>query len=307
MADLFNRLVSVPFLRLLNRLACDTACRVGGNLGLLAWRLGIRRRLAQRTLTETLGLRGHRRQKILKRSYATMGASFLELFTVGGPDGPERHLHYANPQWQALVHRRHPASVFVTAHLGCWDMAAASQRRFCSRLLAYVKAQHNPPVDAYVNQLRERAGFEVLLAMHGDRSTALKVVRALRQGAPLGLLADQRPWAEHGAPGFFLGIPTWCLPGAGFFAERCRVPLVPGFAVRTRAGRITMFLGRPMPPRGDEAATMQAGLDALSAMIAAFPGQYFWQHNRFRVRLDLPPCADASWRHLGLRQLLTGR
>lgn len=304
--SLLNHLLVLPLLRLCNRLAADTASRLGGGLGVLAFHLGIRRRMAQRALTETLGLRGPARRAVLRRSYATMGAAFVELFTVGGPDGIERHLHYAAPTWQARIHRLHPGGIFITPHLGNWDMAGASQRRYCSRVLAYAKAQHNPEVDAFVNDLRHRAGIEVVLAMHGDRTTAITVLRGLRQGAPLGLLADQRPWAEHGAPGFFLGIPTWCLPGSGFFAERCRKPLVPGVCVRRRAGELVVFMGRPIPPTGDEARTMQVGLDAMSAAIAAFPGQYFWQHNRFKTRLDLPLRPQEPWRVHGLRLLTRG-
>jgi KDO2-lipid IV(A) lauroyltransferase len=300
---LLDRFVILPLLRLFNRLAADTACRVGGGVGVLAWRLGVRRRVAAEAVSETLGLRGRARARVLRRSYATIGASFLELFTIGGPDGPERHVRLANPLWQAWIYRRHQGCVFITPHLGNWDIAAGSQRRFVPRLLAYAKAQHNAAVDAYVNELRARAGIEVLFAMNGDRTSALTVLRALRQGAPLGLLADQRPWAEHGAPGYFLGVPTWCLPGAGFFAERCKVPLIPGMGVRVRAGRTVVFIGRPIAPCGNEAVTMQTGLDALSAIIAAFPGQYFWQHKRFKVRLDLPPRAAECWRERKLHTI----
>lgn len=306
MRHFLNLLVVLPLLRLLNRLAADTASRLGGGLGVLAMHLGVRRRSSQRILTETLGLRGPARRKVLRRSYATIGATFFELFTVGGPDGIERHVHHAAPLWQTRLHRRHPGSILVTPHLGNWDMGAASQRRYCDRLLAYAKMQHNPEVDTYVNDLRRLAGIEVLFAMHGDRTTAVTVLRALRQGTPLGLLADQRPWAEHGAHGYFLGIPTWCLPGSGFFAERCHKSLVPGMCVRRRAGELVMFMGRPIAPTGDELRTMQAGLDAMSAIIAAFPGQYFWQHHRFKTRVDLPPRAEEPWRVHGLRLLTMG-
>jgi KDO2-lipid IV(A) lauroyltransferase len=305
-STLLNRLVVLPFLRLCNQLAADTACRAGAGLGIIAWHLGVRRRVAQQMISETLGLRGPQRRAALKRSYATMGANFLELLTVGGPDGPERHQRYADPAWVAHLYRRHRGCVFVTPHLGNWDMGASCHRRFAPRFVAYAKAQHNAEVDAYINALRQRAGIEVLLAMRGERKSALVAMRAIRDGVPLGLMADQRPWAEHGVPGYFLGIPTPCLPGSGFFAERCQVPLIPGCGIRIRAGVTMLFVGRPVLPCGDETQTMQAGLDRLSAMIAAFPGQYFWQHNRFRTRLDLPPRAQEPWRIHGFRLLNQG-
>ena len=82
---------------LLNRLAADTACRLGGTLGVLAWRLGLRRRVVNEQLSACLGLRGEARAQVARRCYASMGANFLQVWTTGGPDGPERHAEAAFP------------------------------------------------------------------------------------------------------------------------------------------------------------------------------------------------------------------
>jgi lauroyl/myristoyl acyltransferase len=270
----------------------------------LAFHLGVRRRVASGCVATALGLRGDARRRVVRRSYASMGATFLELWTFGGVDGIERHLRYLNPAWQALVHRRHPGCVFLTPHLGNWDLGSHGLRRFAPRILAYAKAQHNPQVDALVNAQRARAGTEVLLAEHGDRTAAVKVMRALRDGVPVGLMADQGPGSREGVPAYFFGVPTYCHAGPGFFAKRGRVPIVPGLCVRVRAGEFAILAGRPLPAEsGDEGQLIQAAMDLLCAMIAAVPGQYFWQHRRFKNRLKLPPRAVEPWRRWGLRLL----
>ena len=69
----------------------DTADRLGGALGVLAYHLGIRRRVVRQTMRLGLpGWPGPRRRDEARRSYATMGANFLQLFAAASK--PERAL-----------------------------------------------------------------------------------------------------------------------------------------------------------------------------------------------------------------------
>lgn len=283
----------------LNRLAADTACRLGGALGVLAWRLGVRRRLAARQLHGCLGLAGPRRARALRRAYASMGAQFLQVWGIGGPDGPERHVRFANPGWAALVARRHPAAVFLTCHLGDWDMAAHALTRVAGEVLVYAKAQHNPEMDALLNARRAAAGLRVVLVQPKDRSGAVLALKALRRGASLGIMADQRP--SGGTAAWFLGRPAWCFDGPAFFARKAGVHIVPGFAVRRRAGDSVVLVGRPFRASGDHAADVQRCMDLITAMVARHPGQYFWHHRRFAgPQPELPPRPAEPWRERGL-------
>ena len=57
--------------------------------------------------------------------------------------------------------------------------------------------------------------------------------------------------------------------------------------------------------RGLGEAAVQHGMDQLSAIIAAFPGQYFWHHRRFKHPVDgLVPRPREPWRTRGLRLLV---
>src|SRR5262249_1482577 len=146
--------------------------------------------------------------------------------------------------------------------------------------------------------------YRVLMARHGDRTSAVTVMRALRDGCSLGLMADQKPADEESEPAFFLGRPTNCHRGPAFFAARAGAALVPGFCVRTRAGVSALFVGRPLEPRAGARLT-QGVMDWYSAMIAAFPGQYFWHHKRFTGTPPvLAPRAVEPWRARGLRLLV---
>lgn len=301
---MLTRLLVLPLLHALSGLAVDTASRLGGMLGTLVFHLGVRRRVASHMIARTLRLRGIHRRDVVRRSYASMGASFTELWTVGGVDGGERHLVCGNPAWLAQALRRHPGCVFLTPHLGNWDLGAHGLARLVPKLFAYAKAQHNELVDEATNAQRAKAGITVLLTRRGDRTTAVQVLRGLRDGCPVGLMADQAPAREEGAEAVFMGVATECHAGPAFFAKKARVPIVPGLCVRRRAGEFCLVVGRPLPhDAGDEAALTQAAMDLLAAMIGAVPGQYFWQHKRFRKRSGPSGRRVEPWRAHGLSLL----
>ena len=301
---MLTRWIMLPLLRALSGLAVDTASRLGGMLGLLVFHLGVRRGVASGCIASALDLRGTQRRDVVRRSYASMGASFTELWTIGGVDGGERHLTTANPTWLATVLRRHPGCIFLTPHLGNWDLGAHGLARLAPKLFAYAKAQHNALIDEATNLQRAKAGITVLLTRRGDRTTAVQALRGLRNGCPVGLMADQAPSSGEGARAVFMGMETDCHAGPAFFAKKAGVPIIPGLCIRRRAGEFQLVIGRPLAAAaGDEAALTQASMDLLGAMIAAVPGQYFWQHKRFKKRSGTAARAVEPWKIHGLSLL----
>lgn len=298
---MLDRFIVLPLLRSLRLLAADTASRLGGSLGVAAFHLGVRRKVASRNVGIALGLTGTARRDVVRTSFASMGASFIELWTIGGVDGIERHLRVFAPTWLSAVLRRNPGCVFVTPHIGNWDIAGFAIAREAPQLLVYAKAQHNPTIDAAANTQRAGLGIGLLFAHHGDRTAAVKALRAVKAGAPLGLLADQGPSDREGVRAVFMGVTTYCHGGPGFFAKRAGVPIIPGFCLRTCAGEFAFMIGRPLAnTAGDEPAMVQASMDLIAAMIARFPRQYFWQHRRFKNDLGRGERAVEPWKIHGL-------
>jgi lauroyl/myristoyl acyltransferase len=305
MPPLAHRWLVAPLLRALGGLSAATADRCGGALGVAAFHLHIRRRVAADTIQRCLGLRGPARARILRRSYASMGANFLGLFTAGRASGWPLGAEQLNPLATAAWLRTHPAMVCVSGHLGVWDLGACLLARVAGRVIGYAKPQHDPATDEIINACRDRLGIRVVFAAAGDRLAATTALRAARDGIPVCLLGDQRPGRTEGAPGWFFDQPAWCHQGPGFFAVRARMALAPALCLRRRAGRYVGFLGRPRTC-ADQDTAVQLAIDLQCALIAACPGQYFWQHRRFAGQ---PPALSARtsspWRGRA-RWALTG-
>lgn len=301
--DLLHRCVTVPLIRLLASVGADTADRAGGSLGVLAFHLGLRRPVVSANLALTLGLRGSKRRDIARRSYATMGANFFSIWTFGGPHGPQSGVRWLNPLWMTHLQRISPGRVMLSPHLGSWDVAGMASAMHSGRVLVYAKKQHDALLDRELCRARNSVGIDILLAREGGLGAALTALRALRAGRTLGLTADQSPGGKDGIPAWFLGVPTLCHGGPAVFARMANVPVVPSFCLRLAAGQYGLFLGRALPANNDDQIMTQAGMDCTSAIIAAFPGQYFWHHRRFKRPIELARRGEEPWRTRGLRLL----
>lgn len=304
MLRLIRRLAVRLSVAAFQRLGADTAGRLGGSLGVAAFHLGIRRSVVRDNLRTTLGMRGWTRRAVARKSYATVGANFLELFTVGSGHGPEQGVETLMPTCLERL-RDGRGKVLLSLHIGTWDMSGHATVRWIGPTVVYAKAQHNAELDQAINQQRNRAGMEVVMARHGQRTGAVNALRALRAGKYLGLLADQKPSSSEGVAAHFLGRPTLCHSGPAFFARRAGTVIFPAACIRIGAGRSRFYVGRPLAACDDDQRVVQAGMDRLSAMIAAVPGQYFWHHRRFRKPAELPARPVEPWRATGVRLWLS--
>lgn len=296
-------------LHLLSRVAAacglDALERAAAAGGQLAYGLGIRRSVVRHNLHQVYGRRlsDRQRRRVMRQSYATVAANFIALFHVGRRGGAQHgEITVVAPTHLASLLGQGGGSgiIWQTGHLGNWDLGAALIGYYDGPFQVYAKPQANAEADAVINGLREALGFQVLLAAHGDRRGAVRAARGLRDGVSLGLIADQGPPPARGVGAWFLGQAVSCHAGSAFFARQCQVPVVTGFLARSGAGRYRFYHFAPVAPQGwSESALLQHLLDQLSACIVALPGQYFWQHRRFKYAMSAPPREDGErWRRL---------
>jgi len=138
--DLLHRCLTVPLIRLLFGVGVDTADRAGAALGVLVFHLGLRRKVVSANIALTLGVRGVTRRDIARRSYATMGANFLSIWTFGGPHGPQSGVRWLNPLWMAHLQRVSPGRVMLSPHLGSWDVAGMAAAVHAGGLLFMLRS-----------------------------------------------------------------------------------------------------------------------------------------------------------------------
>ena len=163
--------------------------------------------------------------------------------------------------------------VFVTGHIGNWDMAGAAFAARGRPVSALVETLKPARWNERVQRTRTAAGVKAIPIENGPR----EMLAALRKQEGLAVLVD-RPLANDGVPVTFFGRPTRVPGGAATLALRTGSPVVPAALVRDPRG--SGYLAHIGPPivgkRGDDPSlVMQRIMSWLEGIIRRYPDQWF--------------------------------
>jgi KDO2-lipid IV(A) lauroyltransferase len=275
-------------LAIVRHLGVARAGAFGARVATLGYRpLGIRRDVVERQLTMAFpDLGAADIERIARGAYANLGrvaaeAAVLPLY------GRERVLDLFDDaeNWDVVERARAGGSgiLFVTGHLGNWELAGAYVAARGIPVDAIARHMANPLFDAYLTRTRERIGMRIV---HDERAVA-QVPRAIRAGRGVAMLTDQetRGLASTWVP--FFGRPAKTPRGPAVFALRLGAPLIFGCALRQPTGRYRMsFEEVPIERTGD----LEADVDrivasytaALERWVRRAPDQYFWHHRHWK-------------------------
>lgn len=181
----------------------------------------------------------------------------------------------------ALGQERPP--ILNVPHLGSWEIAGIQFCRHYSNAHIIARPLSNPLLQRWVHDTRSQLGVHV----HPRRGGVRKLVAALRDGCPVGLLPDQNQRTR----GIFVevfGRLASCDRSPARLAQISGVALVCiacyriGRRYRFRMELADVFEVDPGPDGVlDGTARLQRAVENL---IMRHPEQYFWVHDRYRTR-----------------------
>jgi KDO2-lipid IV(A) lauroyltransferase len=173
--------------------------------------------------------------------------------------------------------------VFVTGHVGNWEVLARRLTLAGYRMAAVAKEASDPRTTALIEGLRRQGGLEVI--WRGAPGAARQMLKTLRGNGLLGLLIDQDTSVQSVWVPFFGHLAKTPRAAADLALRTGAVPLL-GFAVREGPGRYRVELHDVELPAGDgEAAAVElttrltAGIEAC---IRRHPEQWVWMHQRWK-------------------------
>ncbi len=280
---------------ILDRLPWRAALGFGARLGALGyWPLGIRRRVVERQVAAALPeLADGEVRRIARGAYEHLGRTAIEVALLPGlgregvlelfegVDGWE-HVERAMEEKKGIL--------FVTGHLGNWELAGSYVAARGIPLDAVVRRQTNPMFDRWLNETRARIGMTVV----PDSEAVRRIPRSLRQGRTIALVADQgvKGLASTFVP--FFGRPAKTPRGPAVFALRFDAPILFATALRQPGGKYRFFI-EPVPlvrtgdTEHDVDATVAAYTRVIESFVRRYPDQYLWQHRRWRRQPDDTP------------------
>jgi KDO2-lipid IV(A) lauroyltransferase len=181
------------------------------------------------------------------------------------------------------------APVFVSGHLGNWELALAARSVLpLARPLAYLAESTGlRAIDATLDHLRDRGGGGASLRKGGARA----MHRAIADGVAVGLLVDRNVRRRHGGRWVpFLGLPARTTPLPASLSRRHGAPLHVVVCLPDGRSRYRLWASPDLrtPSSGDDDADLVADLgrvnDVLSRLVRERPEAWAWMIKRWKDR-----------------------
>lgn len=175
--------------------------------------------------------------------------------------------------------------ILTSGHMGNWEYAGSALRLHGLSITAAAKPMHNPWSERFIREARERFGMKIV----STRGSMAPLVRTLRSGGMVGLMADQDA-RSGGVFVDFFGRKASTAMGPAWLAWRLGVSILPVYGFRLPDGRLRYEAGeeitpQPDAPESEEVLRMTAAhVKALEEAIRLDPTQYFWFHRRWKTR-----------------------
>ena len=176
--------------------------------------------------------------------------------------------------------------VFVTAHVGNWELMARALARYGFPINTIGKRSYDPRFTRLMQRFRDEGAVRTI--WRGDAKTGIKMLSVLRRGEIMGLLIDQ----DTKVPGTFVpffGRLAFTPTAAALVARKTHAPMVAAFNHRRPDGGYRIVVQQVLASEiEDENQAIEADTKELTARIEAhirqYPAEWVWMHRRWRTR-----------------------
>jgi len=195
----------------------------------------------------------------------------------------KEQIEFKSPEIVDRQIERGKGLIFISGHLGYWELAGALLVRRFGPMHVYADVIHNPFVNQEVERRRSDLGVDTVTGKWALKKQA----RLLRQGETIGLVADQSKGVRQAEVPFFgYRVKNTRIPAT--LARITAAPVVPVVAVREKKYTITVRFSEPLPAsltgvtRENEEELLRQYNEWLEDEVKRFPEQYFWLHRRWK-------------------------
>ena len=183
--------------------------------------------------------------------------------------------------------RRGKGVLVLTGHIGAWELSSYAHALFGHPLHYMARPIDNVRVDALVNRYRCLSGNQPIFKNESARA----MLKILKEGGTIGILADQNTLPAEGAFLDFFGTPACTTTGIARVALHTDAAVVPGYLVWDAGmGKYRLRfepaveLVRTGDTERDVVENTQRFTKVIEGIVRKYPEQWVWVHARWKIR-----------------------
>ena len=177
--------------------------------------------------------------------------------------------------------------ILLTGHIGAWELSVFAHSVYGYPMSFLKRNVDNPLVEELAERYRSRFGNRSI----DKRNSVREILKTLKSGAVVGILADLNAAREEGVFVDFFGIQACTTAGVATLALRTGAVVLPGYLIWDEKARIHRLHFEP-PVETIETGNQKEDVIAnsgrytkvLESIISRYPDQWLWIHRRWRTR-----------------------
>ena len=219
--------------------------------------------------------------RIAKRSFQNLAINCLEYPKLSRETDFSRVIQCENPEQANELHRKKQGIIFFCGHQSNWEVLFLDGTTRMEGI-AIGKPIKNKRLYNWVVSIREKNGGKIV----APRNAVREGLRALRKGSFIGIVGDQGiPDSGYSFP--FLGRRAWTSTAPALLSYKTNSPIIFAGTRRVKGGyRIryadTICHDQTQPAETEVVRMMNQLLTYLEESIKESPGEWLWQHNRWK-------------------------
>jgi KDO2-lipid IV(A) lauroyltransferase len=177
--------------------------------------------------------------------------------------------------------------LLLTGHMSAWELGPFAHALYAKPLHFLARPIDNRRVDALVNHYRGLHGNQPL----DKNQSARAVLRILREGGTVGILADHNTSLEEGVFVDFFGIPASTTTGLARLALHTDAAVVPAYILWDSGSRKYRLRYEPaveIVRTADDDSDIRENTARFTRVIENYarqhPEQWLWVHRRWKTR-----------------------
>ncbi len=240
-----------------------------------------KRALSNLALANDLALQPKQLIHYAKKSFQNLAINCLEYPKLARETDFSRVIQCENPEIADEIYKQGKGIIFFCGHQSNWEVLFLDGTTRMKGI-AIGKTIKNKRLYNWILSIREKNGGKII----APRNAVKEGLRALRKGSFIGIVGDQgMPDSGYSFP--FLGRRAWTSTAPALLSYKTNSPIIFAATRRVR-GAYKIRYHEPIwpdlkkPVEQEVVRMMDKTLTLLQESIQHSPGEWLWQHNRWK-------------------------